>query len=216
MVKIRSNLTSANSFHPKIITYIEFDKEDERPSEDCQLDLVYELPASVFVDPYQLQDLESSIGKATVFGEHDLELPLEKVKEPQGSLVFLRQTSSSPVVELPIHNRYQRPASDKIYQSVTIQPPYAGWTCGRAPWPVLDHPLLPKTEAYPQFIPLHTSQQDSLTLFVPVGRVQDRQWVTLGTFCVVVWCTVWIASSIMLSVKKRKRTEAKGKRRKSD
>ncbi|CAO3697281.1 unnamed protein product [Rhizopus stolonifer] len=211
MVKIISNLALASSLHPKIITTIEHHDSLKTP-DNCHLDLVYELPASVFVDPYQLKDLKL---QATVFGEHDSELPLEKVKEPRGSLVFIRPNSDL-IVELPIHTRYQKPRSLFSKQLISLKPPYAGWTCGNAPWPTLNHALLPSSSTrYPAFVSL-LSQQEPLELFVPVGRAEDRTLVTLGTFCVVLLCTAWIARSIFVSVKKRKRTEAKGKRRKSD
>ncbi|ORE02300.1 hypothetical protein BCV72DRAFT_234901 [Rhizopus microsporus var. microsporus] len=215
---IHSHLSFASSLHPKIDTCIELDDIHD----DCFLDIVYELPASVFVDPYQLRDMESRIGKAEVFGEHDLELPLEKVKEPRGSIVLLRQTNlTSPIrIQLPIHTRYQKPASHQQYRTVTIKVPYAGWTCGASSWPPIDHELLIPYNRYhtnSRFIPIsNIDPKEQLELSVPVGSIQDRQLVTLGTFCIVILCSAWIARSMLVSVKRRKRTEAKGKRRKSD
>ncbi|CAO3663427.1 unnamed protein product [Rhizopus microsporus] len=183
---IHSHLSFASSLHPKIDTRIELDDIHE----DCFLDIVYELPASVFVDPYQLRDMESRIGKAEVFGEHDLELPLEK------------------------------PASHQQYQTVTIKVPYAGWTCGASSLPPIDHELLIPYNRHhlnSRFIPIsNIDPNEQLELSVPVGSTQDRQLVTLGTFCIVILCSAWIVRSILVSVKRRKRTEAKGKRRKSD
>ncbi|KAI9246519.1 PIG-X [Sporodiniella umbellata] len=208
-MKVESHLLLSQSLHPKMVTT--WNAADlQSPGEDCRLDLVYELPASVFVDPYQLQDVGLN---ATVLGEHDLELPLEKVRETRGSLVLIRQVVSP--VTLPFHTRYQRPQSYP-YQAIRLSPPYAGWSCGRAPWPVLKHPLIrPTTGSYPAFAPL-LATQDPWLLYVPVGRQTDRSFVTFGTFAIILACTAWVAGSLFSAVQKRKRSDAKGKRRKSD
>lgn len=218
MVEVQSKLHHEHSLHPKILTNVTIDQSPEQ--ENCHLDVVYILPASVFVDPYQLQDLEASLGKATIFGEHDLELPLEKVKEPRGSAVFLRRTRSTLnfQLELPLHLRYQQPSLEKNNQSIVIHAPYAGWTCG-------DYKYPPLSDLYPVITP---SMQDEsafkqlsfdpapLMLSVPIGKVQDASLVTYGTFGAVLLCTIWIIRSVFISIGKRRRTEAKGKRRKSE
>ncbi|KAI9361110.1 PIG-X [Pilaira anomala] len=217
MAQVHSELQAASSLHPKIITTINIDEEKE---EDCHLDVVYVLPASVFVDPYQLQDLEAKLGKATVFGEHDLELPLEKVKEPRGSIVFLRQKqpSQSFNLELPIHLRYQQPLLERDHQPITIEAPYAGWTCGDYRWPPISsqYPLITPYQDIESSFTRLTHDPAPLTLSVPIGKVQDAQIVTYGTFGTVVLCTLWIARSVSVSIKRRRRSEAKGKRRKSE
>lgn len=214
MVHVRSKLLQADSLHPKIATTIQL--ENDPPASNCHLDIVYILPPSVFVDPYQLHNLEPNIGKATVFGEHDLELPLEKVKETRGSVVFLRQKTPS-YVELPFHLRYQQPSNEKDKQLIQIEAPFAGWTCGPQPWPPISNPLVPlyTNDDTAPFVPL-THDTTPLTLYVPIGKIQEAGIVSIGTFATVIVCTVWIMYSIFVSLKKRKRTEAKGKRRKSE
>ncbi|CAO3640655.1 unnamed protein product [Mucor fragilis] len=222
MAHVQSELVQANSLHPKIATFIDL-KETINNTEFCQLDLVYVLPPSVFVDPYQLNDLQETLGKATVFGEHDLELPLERIKETRGSIVFLRQSNIRPTwqIELPLHLRYQQPSIHTDHQPITIDSPYAGWTCGDShhPWPPLSHqynlvPSLPSSDSA-SFIKL-SSEPALLQLTVPIGKVQDASIVTYSTFGAVVFCTCWIIYSVVLSIKKRRKTEAKGKRRKSE
>ncbi|KAI8987781.1 PIG-X [Mycotypha africana] len=210
-----------------------FNKKDELdPFLDCHLDIVYVLPPSVFVDPYQLRDLVSTIGTATVIGEHDLELPLEKIKDERGSIVFLRQHHVKPAIhlELPLHLRYQQPSNNKESQSITIQAPYAGWTCGgdsnessyptplREKYSLLaDLPLTAATTTA-RFTALTNSVSSTppLELYVPVGRGKDRSLVFIGTFLIVVLCTLWIIRSVVASLRKRKRLDAKGKRRRSE
>ncbi|KAK4512698.1 uncharacterized protein ATC70_003403 [Mucor velutinosus] len=225
MAHVQSELVQASSLHPKIVTFIDL-KETINNTESCQLDIVYVLPPSVFVDPYQLTDLQETLGKATVFGEHDLELPLEKIKETRGSIVFLRQSHVRPSwqIELPLHLRYQQPSIHTEHQPIIIESPYAGWTCGDSsnhpqPWPPLAHQysLLPShlSSNSASFIKL-SNEPATLQLTVPIGKVQDASIVTKGTFAAVVFCTCWIIYSVVLSIKKRRKTEAKGKRRKSE
>ncbi|KAI8638969.1 PIG-X [Parasitella parasitica] len=221
MVHVHSRLIQPNSLHPKIATLV--DLKDTISNEGlCQLDIIYVLPPSVFVDPYQLKDLQETIGKATLFGEHDLELPLEKIKETRGSIVFLRQTRIQPKwqLELPLHLRYQQPSIHTDHQTIHIESPYAGWTCGNESqsWPPLsdEYSLLPSIQANSaSFIKL-SGEPATLNLTVPIGKVQDASVVTFGTFGAVVLCACWIIYSVGLSIKKRRRTEAKGKRRKSE
>ncbi|KAI8341595.1 PIG-X [Choanephora cucurbitarum] len=219
MAKVRSRILQASSLHPKIETTIE--TENNRNT-SCRLDVIYVLPPSIFVDPYQLKNLPS-LGKVTVFGEHDLELPLEKIKEMRGSIVFLRQPvdAAFPLsLELPFHLRYQQPSHEKTSQPIIIQPPFAGWTCHsehESPWPPLEdrYTLVPSLPFRATFTQL--SHEDSpLTISVPVGKMKDAFLVTTGTFCAVALCTLWIARSIFISIEKRKKTDAKGKRRKSE
>ncbi|KAG2196816.1 hypothetical protein INT47_002743 [Mucor saturninus] len=217
MSEVYSELEAANSLHPKIKTTIQINEK-----KNCHFDIVYVLPASVFVDPYQLQDLAPLIGKATVFGEHDLELPLEKVKEWRGSIVFLRQETTSPVMQvtLPLHLRYQQPSEHLDKQPITIQAPWAGWTCGGGSdslWPPIEHELIssPQVDSSAIFRRL-SNDPTPLILSVPIGKVQDATVVTYGTFVSVVLCTLWIVYAVYLSVRKRRRLEAKGKRRKSE
>ncbi|KAL7326440.1 hypothetical protein PS15p_208784 [Mucor circinelloides] len=222
MAHVQSELVQANSLHPKIATFVDL-KETINNTESCQLDIVYVLPPSVFVDPYQLKDLQETLGKATVFGEHDLELPLEKIKETRGSVIFLRQSHIRPKwqFELPLHLRYQQPSIHTDHQSIIIDSPYAGWTCGdnnNQPWPPLSHQysLLPSNPSDSASFTRLSNEPATLQLTVPIGKVQDASIVTYGTFGTVVLCTCWIIYSVVLSIKKRRKTEAKGKRRKSE
>jgi hypothetical protein len=213
--EVTSTLEEASSLHPHIVTQVNI--QQERPGSTCHLDLVYVLPPSVFVDIYQLKDKQASIGRATLFGEHDLEVPLERVKEPRGSVLFLRQYNTPVEVDLPLHLRYQRPRFNQDKQAITIAPPFAGWTCGDAPWPPLskNHSLVPH-DPLPSTFHLLTHQPNALELSVPVGKLEASTLITAGTFGVVLSCTVWICLAIYKSIQKNRRSEAKGKRRKSE
>lgn len=216
---IESTLENANSLHPHIITTVIAPPPfSSLPSNECWLDIVYELPASVFVDPNQLHDL-ADFRNARVFGETDLEAPLEHVREPRGSLVIVRRKNRDDrrtfKLDLPIHLRYQHPSYNATHRSIRIPPPKAGVTCGFG-LPAIQHPLLPRYAAVASFTPFNvTTQEYDLELAVPVGRQEDATLVQIGTFVTVLACSAWIIWAILQSIKKTKRREAKGKRRKS-
>lgn len=213
---IESKLENANSFHPHIITVV-----TAPPSSECWLDILYDLPASVFVDPNQLKDL-TDFRNARVFGETDLEAPLEHVREPRGSLVIVRRKAIDGhtwTLDLPIHLRYQHPSynAGETHREIRISLPKAGITCGSG-LPDIQHPLLPcQTTAVSSFVPFNVTAQEEqyLQLAVPVGRQEDIMLVQCGTFVTVLACTLWIIWAIWESVKKTRRRDAKGKRRKS-
>ncbi|KAI9490524.1 PIG-X [Zychaea mexicana] len=128
-LQVQWSLDKAESLHPHIITTLHSVHDQQQPKE-CWLDLIYQLPASVFVDPNQLPS------NVHVFGETDLEAPLEHVQEPRGSTVIIRHTNNDTNdndelrIDLPIHLRYQRPSStSQIYRSIAIPKPRVGWTC---------------------------------------------------------------------------------------
>ena len=123
------------SFHPHIITRLESIQQVEEKDPNCWFDIIYQLPASVFVDPNQVDS------NVYVFGETDLEAPLEHVKEPRGSTIIIRKKKQHDpqdeeneqeenIIDLPIHLRYQRPSSNnETHRSIKISKPRAGWTC---------------------------------------------------------------------------------------
>ncbi|KAI8878954.1 hypothetical protein K501DRAFT_336431 [Backusella circina FSU 941] len=211
--EVSSTLEEASSLHPHILTTLNL--QQHIPDPTCHLDLVYIFPPSVFVDIYQLKDKQTSLGKATLFGEQNLELPLERVTEKRGSILFLRQPPSQ--VNLPLHLRYQRGRLNQDRQPITIPPPFAGWTCGGGAWPPLsqNYSLVPHDVTGSQFYPL-THHPDPLQLSVPIGKLEASPFITVGTFGVVVSCTIWICVAIYRSIQRNRRSEAKGKRRKSE
>lgn len=207
-----STLHNKGSFHPHIITTIESPLQAPvNESRHCSLHVFYTLPPSVFVDPNQIPD-------AHVFGETDLEAPLEHVSEIRGSLVILK---ANPAVDLPIHLRYQQPDPLETHRVIRIEAPHVGWTCRTSPAPawLTQNPLIPaRYHADPQdttFIPLlHSSKP--LFLAVPIGRSQDATFVQIGTVLCVLLSAVWITWAVLKSLDRIRRYDAKGKRRRSE
>ncbi|KAI7872473.1 PIG-X [Spinellus fusiger] len=181
-----STLNGAHSLHPHLLTSVQVSGQVP-PASDCHLELIYPLPPSVFVDPHQLLDLYSY---ATVYGEVDLEAPLEHVQETPGSVVHLPlPVQSTPLqstlsIDLPLHLRYQSPAQTQ-YQPLHLPQPIAGWRCGplEAGFPpsLSDvWTLLPTNTSMVTFEPLQ-QPQDPLVLGVPVGDKRDTLLVEVGT-----------------------------------
>ncbi|KAG2217536.1 hypothetical protein INT45_009961 [Circinella minor] len=240
MVQVSWHFDKETSFHPHIITRLESIQQEDP---NCWFDIIYQLPASVFVDPNQV---DSNI---YVFGETDLEAPLEHVKEPRGSTIIIRKKQQDEehekekenvIIDLPIHLRYQRPSSTETYRSIKIPKPRAGWTCkipikdneqvDNGPWtrnknrlllpPLQENALIPINKMDPSKTVfqdvLVTGKEDYLVLYVPVGRTQDLDMVQMGTMVAVVTCTLWIILATWKSITKRRRYDAKGKRRRSE
>ncbi|KAI8370611.1 PIG-X [Radiomyces spectabilis] len=223
MPKLHSFLSKANSLHPHIISHLTVEAPPN--NDNCALDIIYELPPSVFVDVNQLADFASLIGNATVFGETDLEAPLEHVKDKRGSVVILRQPFTREpkrVIDVPLHLRYQQPSLTETQRPIEIPLPVAGWTCHKlgqsAPYPPLDakYSLVQAIDRNAYFTAIDPPTDGVLQLGVPVGDVKDRSFVEVGTLSCVVLCTVWILVAVYKSLAKRNRIEAKGKRRKSE
>ncbi|KAI9247507.1 PIG-X [Phascolomyces articulosus] len=242
-VQVSWHFENAGNLHPHIITKLEsIPPSQQHPSEEesssnCSLDIVYQLPASVFVDPNQIPN------NIYVFGETDLEAPLEHVKEPRGSTIIIRQKQwHHEDIDLPIHLRYQRPSSFEMYRSIVIPKPRAGWFCLKnsiaksslnnvkknylgSLLPPLQDTLIPTHRMNPdmvtfQEIPIVTQGagegKDYMELHVPVGRTQEADMVQMGTMVAVVACTLWIILATWKSITKRRRYDAKGKRRRSE
>ncbi|KAI9316705.1 PIG-X [Dichotomocladium elegans] len=243
------SIEGSESLHPHIVSHL---SPSSPPRGDCSLDIIYELPASVFVDPNQLNDLLAA-HQHWVFGETDLEAPLEHVQEPRGSVVIVRQLSGFDVaLDLPIHLRYQRPSYTDTHRPIEIAMPRVGWTCpvsdengaeaaaarsavaetakthpfsplvDKSLPPLEDIPLIPLNRIDPMlytFVPLGSSAMksaDVLHLKVPVGDMREAGVVQLGTGLCVLICSLWILWAVWKSIQKARRSEAKGKRRKSE
>ncbi|KAG0167671.1 protease B nonderepressible form, partial [Apophysomyces sp. BC1021] len=202
---ISSTLVAKDSLHPVIRSNLSFNTTF--PRTQCALDVIYELPPSVFVDPNQLADRKSMLGQATILGETDLEVPLESVKDSRGSIVVLREPSTYPV-DLPIHLRYQKP-SNTPYRDIVIKPPVAGWTClstptlhQRIPLPPLPEKWLRTTPA--MFESFHSTDAADLQLKVPVGNEQEINMIEIGTTICVILCTLWVSVSVWKAVTRRR------------
>jgi hypothetical protein len=216
----------ASSFHPHIYTNVTFNQAPSRL--DCIFDIIYIIPREAFVDINQLHDLRIS-KHVVVLNETDLEAPVEAVRggnvvairyEAEDYLMLLGQEMN---IDLPLHMRYQKPDSLWTHQTVTIPEPKVGWTCliepplkstSIPPLPTIDFHL--ERDSRTTFDEIESTTIGNMTVRVPVGCTADTYTVQTGTFITVVVGALWIAWTLYRAVVKRKRTEAKGKRRKSE
>jgi hypothetical protein len=217
----------ASTFHPHIYTNVTFNQGPSRL--DCMFDIIYIIPREMFVDINQLLDLRIS-KHVVVPNEVDLELPAEAVRggdnvvavryEAEDYLMLLGQQMT---IDLPLHMRYQKPDSMWTHQTVTVPVPKVGWTCLLEP--PQKHTSLPPLPSFEfqqdrdsrtSFDEIESIPIGNMTVRIPIGRTDDTYAVQIGTFVTVTVGAVWIAWSMYRAVVKRKRTEAKGKRRKSE
>ncbi|KAF9166754.1 hypothetical protein DFQ26_006967 [Actinomortierella ambigua] len=134
------------TLHPHSITKIRSTPTQGDTMSRCDLLVVHVLPASIFVDPFQLADLAPEIGPSVVFGETDLEKPVGVVSG-WGSVVMnkvqpehndratarwirneTRANGFEATIDVPMHTRYQPP--------VAVDDP-ATHVEARVPWPLV-------------------------------------------------------------------------------
>ncbi|KAG2173224.1 hypothetical protein INT43_004598 [Umbelopsis isabellina] len=219
-------IAPAAGFHPHIYTNITFKHPPSRL--DCIFDIIYIIPREAFVDANQLTDLKLS-KHLVVLNESDLEAPAERVRG--GNLVavryeaedYLMSLGKEVTIDLPLHMRYQQPDSLWTHQTVAIPVPKVGWTCSIEPYqkpnsipplPSIDFHL--ERDSRTTFDEIESSVVGNMTVSIPVGRTTDTNTVKIGTHVIVLFGALWIAWAIYSAVVKRKRTELKGKRRKSE
>ncbi|KAG0258205.1 protease B nonderepressible form [Mortierella polycephala] len=153
-----STMTPAQTFHPHSVTTIRSNPYIAQTTNGCDLHVLQVLPVGVFVDPFQLESLESEIGKTTVFGETDLEKPVGVVTgwgsmvmvkvQPEDSIKTSRwipgnatekgdtsqdkESSYISTVDIPMHMRYQPPVpvnDPATHIKVDVPWPIVAWTC---------------------------------------------------------------------------------------
>ncbi|PVU90145.1 hypothetical protein BB559_004767 [Furculomyces boomerangus] len=136
------------SFHPFIETEINYPNLDKNRIEllsNSKMNLFQPLWKTYFFDPYQLKDLESTLGKSHHFGKVELELPAESPMVTQwGTVLYLQgiksvggkhKNSGVPKddntlnqqffeklvsLKIPIHSRYRLPEAKESFSDSQI------------------------------------------------------------------------------------------------
>ena len=162
-------------FHRKIENKIFFSSNTIKWVRECELIIFERFHDSVFIDPFQLNDISEMEKKIHFesFGEIDLEKP--KFLSPQIFFQISKKIESpNQVIEYPIHFRYQNPQSDP-YTQVEISSPSFFLNC-------------PNGKKYP----LSTNSLPPLTVILPTGVVGHEEFVRVTTF------TVPIVASLLI------------------
>ncbi|ORX45874.1 hypothetical protein DM01DRAFT_1339833 [Hesseltinella vesiculosa] len=216
-----SEFDHAEGLHPHLITNVLTSAaapstsalDDTEDEQGCQWDIVYQLPPSLFVDRYQLQDTLGSKYAIVVHGFQNLELPLEHVP-PKDTFVILRPlvATTNATIDLPLHKRYQQPDGSLHHRAIHLPLPQVFSICP-------DHHTLrlPPIHASLSLLPApDTAQPSTMKLAVPVGDLNDQFAVQWGTTLTIAFVSLWIFWSVLQAIRKQKRIDAKGKRRKSE
>lgn len=101
----------------------------------CRLQLIELLPRALFVDEYQVRNLELfdvSRPRATLSGPVDLEVPVYSARAVDFAVRLIVDVNNRAQVnfELPVHGRYQHPKTKDLYTDMAIEPPLLFVQCG--------------------------------------------------------------------------------------
>lgn len=101
----------------------------------CRLQLIELLPRAVFVDEYQVRNLELfdvSRPRATLSGPVDLEVPVYSARAVDFAVRLVVDVNNRAQVtfELPVHGRYQHPKTKDLYTDIAIEPALLFVQCG--------------------------------------------------------------------------------------
>lgn len=155
-------------FHRTLRTTIRYDFPACCPCSPCSVELREVLPRGVYVDPYQLHDLNLN---ATISPPRvDIEAPSWLSTELEVTLTSPAPIAGFHVMSLPLHARYH-PVSDAAhFATVTIVPPSLSFTCtqSRAKNLGRESEVIPSLELE---VPLGSSQDDLLVGTVTAGCV---------------------------------------------
>ncbi|ORX99042.1 hypothetical protein K493DRAFT_313359 [Basidiobolus meristosporus CBS 931.73] len=205
------HIEPSQSFHPNF--FLTFPSSElASPNTGCQLNVFYDLPRDIILDPYQLKDLESTLGSAKIYGKVDLEVPVSEISENETPSLLLSPVipSQEPVeLKVPVHMRYQYPAAKGkgTHEKINIQAPYVFWSCPQ------DVTLADKFEVDPQppylvqkeflrtdnIYPLVLSNQNmTQEILVPKGQLEVEQWVQTITLGCIGLSFVWVVFTISL------------------
>jgi hypothetical protein len=139
-VLLSSTLTPTRGFHTTSTT--RFVSRGSR-TDSCTLHLYFDLPAQLFVDPYELEHRRGSYTFER-FTAGNLEAPVfaPGAGGPSGLLLDVRVPEAGGgeshddgdilSVEVPLHARYGVPRRDgELIDEVVLPPPEAFWACAR-------------------------------------------------------------------------------------
>uniref|UniRef100_A0A2K5MQ90 Phosphatidylinositol-glycan biosynthesis class X protein n=1 Tax=Cercocebus atys TaxID=9531 RepID=A0A2K5MQ90_CERAT len=152
-----------DGFHRDLVIKVKLGESIE-DLQTCRLLIKQDIPAGLFVDPYELASLrERNITEAVMVSENfDIEAPNYLSKESE-VLIHARQDSQCDdcfQAFLPVHYRYHRPHSHDGETSIVVNHPDLLMFC--------DQVYKNVTLQVPVGLTIHTSLVCSVTLFVTI------------------------------------------------
>ncbi|KAI9766817.1 MAG: protease B nonderepressible form [Geoglossum simile] len=224
--------------HPTL--RIQFPSSSNQPplAEACALHTYLTLPSYLFADRYQLSDplfLRSKglRGLRGLYGETDLEAP-DWVIGKWGSSMLVEidvpsdRSTSSWIVDIPLHLRYLAPKSGGGATDVEVPWPVIFWACRAEEGSKMvvnpfdrvnlgyDGLFGPKTMFYhlsPQ--PVNSSGLLLETMSVPVLDLDKARTIEIGTMAATVLGFLWICWKLWLALGSRRTREQKINRKKA-
>ncbi|KAI9442287.1 PIG-X [Lactarius indigo] len=214
-VLLSSTLTPTRGFHTFSTTCLVLRGSN---SHSCTLHLYFDLPAQLFVDPYELDHRRGSYTFER-FGGGNLEAPVfaPGAGGPSGLLLDAVVPGNGGgdddilSIEVPLHARYGVPKRDgELIDEVALPPPEAFWACPqeradsggdeRMQVPDALHKvvkLVPALERASRLVLIpHAEAVQVQVLRVPVGNAGDVALVETGTVVVVLLTFVYLLRTI--------------------
>jgi len=205
-----SLMPPAHPFHLKTITTFSLPSESLHALQACSLHLLFQLPPSIFIDLYELEE-QNDHHTYAVWGETDLEKPVSAV-DSRGSALLVNVSSSGTdqdkagglQVQIPMHVRYLSPSTSTkagervgMYETVEWSWPLGFYVCprdmgqishkdvGRDPFASIPVPFVSPfdlTNTDIALIPPHpTSNSTAYRISVPTGDTTHLSLVQFGT-----------------------------------
>ncbi|KAK9765980.1 hypothetical protein K7432_005270 [Basidiobolus ranarum] len=201
------------SFHPNLL--IHFPTSDlSTPHALCKLNVFYDLPRDIILDPYQLNDLEPYLGKAKIYGKVELEVPVSEISEKEAPSLLISPVISTQdgqelvEIKVPVHMRYQLPANigEGTHESIMIKAPYVFWSCPEgvklseaynvdelAP-SLLQKEYLEPTNIYPITL---SNQNITQEILMPKGQLESEELVQNITLGCMILSFLWVVFTIV-------------------
>lgn len=196
-----------DGFHRDLLIKVKFGESIE-DLQTCRLLIKQDIPAGLFVDPYELASLrERNITEAVMVSENfDIEAPNYLSKESE-VLIYARQDSQCVdcfQAFLPVHYRYHRPHSHDGETSIVVNHPDLLMFCDQE-FPILKcwahskvaAPCALENEDICQWNKMkYKSVYKNVTLQVPVGLTIHTSLVCSVTLFVTILCSTLILVAV--------------------
>uniref|UniRef100_A0A2K6QB10 Phosphatidylinositol-glycan biosynthesis class X protein n=1 Tax=Rhinopithecus roxellana TaxID=61622 RepID=A0A2K6QB10_RHIRO len=196
-----------DGFHRDLLIKVKFGESIE-DLQTCRLLIKQDIPAGLFVDPYELASLrERNITEAVMVSENfDIEAPNYLSKESE-VLIYARQDSQCIdcfQAFLPVHYRYHRPHSHDGETSIVVNHPDLLMFCDQE-LPILKcwahsevaAPCALENEDICQWNKMkYKSVYKNVTLQVPVGLTIHTSLVCSVTLLITILCSTLILVAI--------------------
>ena len=153
------------------------------PAATCTLTLTLTITPDWFLDIDEIAPLHLNL---TTKEPIEVELPKTLAKAYEVEMEGWTD-SGEWQKDIPVHLRYNDPLKEEMYREVMFPAPKVEARCGD--------------------VIIHSDFRHSLRVAIPVGRLQDRPIVSIGTFLVVVLGALLISNSLLTYNSQKRKPE---------